>query len=198
MRITIHNNNLEVVDHLDNSIPGSLKFYNDTLEMYLKGDAATFDFTVDKFVNEKLQDRLQHLKANMFVSFVFEDMDFLMSVRNMTQNDYSMTFQCENASMELLNEYPKEFKQDEKNPTSYTLEEYLDLCQAFTRAKIRINIDQLTNVKKVLSISSSTNIYGTILNLVEAFGGECQIIPAMFEDGRGLIDIRINIFKMIN
>ena len=195
MRITIHNNNLEVVDHLDNSIPGSLKFYNDTLEMYLKGDAATFDFTVDKFVNEKLQDRLQHLKANMFVSFVFEDMDFLMSVRNMTQNDYSMTFQCENASMELLNEYPKEFKQDEKNPMSYTLEEYLDLCQAFTRAKIRININQLTNVKKVLSISSSTNIYGTILNLVEAFGGECQIIPTMFEDGRGLKDIRINIFK---
>lgn len=195
MRITIHNNNLEVVDHLDNSIPGSLKFYNDTLEMYLKGDAATFDFTVDKFVNERLQDRLQHLKANMFVSFVFEDMDFLMSVRNMTQNDYSMTFQCENASMELLNEYPKEFKQDEKNPTSYTLEEYLDLCQAFTRAKIRININQLTNVKKVLSISSSTNIYGTILNLVEAFGGECQIIPTMFEDGRGLKDIRINIFK---
>ena len=195
MRITIHNNNLEVVDHLDNSIPGSLKFYNDTLEMYLKGDAATFDFTVDKFVNEKLQDRLQHLKANMFVSFTFEDMDFLMSVRNMTQNDYSMTFQCENASMELLNEYPKEFKQDEKNPMSYTLEEYLDLCQAFTRAKIRININQLTNVKKVLSISSSTNIYGTILNLVEAFGGECQIIPTMFEDGRGLKDIRINIFK---
>ena len=195
MRITIHNNNLEVVDHLDNSIPGSLKFYNDTLEMHLKGDAATFDFTVDKFVNEKLQDRLQHLKANMFVSFVFEDMDFLMSVRNMTQNDYSMTFQCENASMELLNEYPKEFKQDEKNPVSYTLEEYLDLCQAFTRAKIRININQLTNVKKVLSISSSTNIYGTILNLVEAFGGECQIIPTMFEDGRGLKDIRINIFK---
>lgn len=195
MRITIHNNNLEVVDHLDNSIPGSLKFYNDTLEMYLKGDAATFDFTVDKFVNERLQDRLQHLKANMFVSFVFEDMDFLMSVRNMTQNDYSMTFQCENASMELLNEYPKEFKQDEKNPMSYTLEEYLDLCQVFTRAKIRININQLTNVKKVLSISSSTNIYGTILNLVEAFGGECQIIPTMFEDGRGLKDIRINIFK---
>lgn len=195
MRITIHNNNLEVVDHLDNSIPGSLKFYNDTLEMYLKGDAATFDFTVDKFVNEKLQDRLQHLKANMFVSFVFEDMDFLMSVRNMTQNDYSMTFQCENASMELLNEYPKEFKQDEKNPMSYTIEEYLDLCQAFTRTKIRININQLADVKKVLSISSSTNIYGTILNLVETFGGECQIIPTMFEDGRGLKDIRINIFK---
>lgn len=195
MRITIHNNNLEVVDHLDNSIPGSLKFYNDTLEMYLKGDAATFDFTVDKFVNEKLQDRLQHLKANMFVSFVFEDMDFLMSVRNMTQNDYSMTFQCENASMELLNEYPKEFKQDEKKPMSYTIEEYLDLCQAFTRTKIRININQLADVKKVLSISSSTNIYGTILNLVETFGGECQIIPTMFEDGRGLKDIRINIFK---
>ena len=195
MRITIHNNNLEVVDHLDNSIPGSLKFYNDTLEMYLKGDAATFDFTVDKFVNERLQDRLQHLKANMFVSFVFEDMDFLMSVRNMTQNDYSMTFQCENASMELLNEYPKEFKQDEKKPMSYTIEEYLDLCQAFTRTKIRININQLADVKKVLSISSSTNIYGTILNLVETFGGECQIIPTMFEDGRGLKDIRINIFK---
>ena len=195
MRITIHNNNLEVVDHLDNSIPGSLKFYNDTLEMYLKGDAATFDFTVDKFVNEKLQDRLQHLKANMFVSFTFEDMDFLMSVRNMTQNDYSMTFQCENASMELLNEYPKEFKQDEKKPMSYTIEEYLDLCQAFTRTKIRININQLADVKKVLSISSSTNIYGTILNLVETFGGECQIIPTMFEDGRGLKDIRINIFK---
>lgn len=195
MRITIHNNNLEVVDHLDNSIPGSLKFYNDTLEMYLKGDAATFDFTVDKFVNERLQDRLQHLKANMFVSFTFEDMDFLMSVRNMTQNDYSMTFQCENASMELLNEYPKEFKQDEKKPMSYTIEEYLDLCQAFTRTKIRININQLADVKKVLSISSSTNIYGTILNLVETFGGECQIIPTMFEDGRGLKDIRINIFK---
>ena len=195
MRITIHNNNLEVVDHLDNSIPGSLKFYNDTLEMYLKGDAATFDFTVDKFVNEKLQDRLQYLKANMFVSFVFEDKDFLLSVRNMTQNDYSMTFQCENATMELLNEYPKDFKQDEKKPMSYTIEEYLDLCQAFTRTKIRIGINQLADVKKVLSISSSTNIYGTILNLVETFGGECQIIPRMFEDGRGLKDISINIFK---
>lgn len=195
MRITIHNNNLEVVDHLDNSIPGSLKFYNDTLEMYLKGDAATFDFTVDKFVNENLQERLQYLKANMFVSFVFEDKDFLLSVRNMTQNDYSMTFQCENATMELLNEYPKDFKQDEKKPMSYTIEEYLDLCQAFTRTKIRIGINQLTDVKKVLSISSSTNIYGTILNLVETFGGECQIVPRMFEDGRGLKDISINIFK---
>lgn len=195
MRITIHNNNLEVVDHLDNSIPGSLKFYNDTLELYLKGDAATFDFTVDKFVDEKLQDRLQYLKASMFVSFVFEDKDYLLSVRNMTQDDYHMTFQCENASMGLLNEYPKEFKQDEKKPVSYTLEEYLDICQAFTRTKIRIGINELYLEKRILSISESTNIYGTILNLVEQFGGECQITPTMFKDGRGLKDIKLDIFK---
>lgn len=195
MRITIHNNNLEVVDHLDNSIPGSLKFYNDTLEMYLKGDAATFDFTVDKFVDQKLQDKLQFLKSSMFVSFVFENKDYLLSVRNMTQDDYKITFQCENASMGLLNEYPKEFKQDEKKPMSYTIEEYLDICQAFTRTKIRININELKNVKKVLSISSSTNIYGTILNLVEQFGGECSIVPRMFDDSRGLKDITIDIFK---
>ena len=195
MRITIHNNNLEVVDHLDNSIPGSLKFYNDTLEQYLKGDAATFDFTVDKFVNEKLQERLQHLKANMYVSFVFDGKDYLFSVRNMTQNDYQMTFQCENASMELLNEYPKEFKQDEKKPTSYTFEEYLDICQALTYTKLRVDINEIPLEKRVLSISSSTNIYGTILNLAEQFGAECEIVPTMFPDGRGLQDLKLNIYK---
>lgn len=195
MRITIHNNNLEVVDHLDNSIPGSLKFYNDTLEQYLKGDAATFDFTVDKFVNEKLQERLQHLKANMYVSFVFDGKDYLFSVRNMTQNDYQMTFQCENASMELLNEYPKEFKQDEKKPTSYTFEEYLDICQCLTFTKLRVDINEIPLEKRVLSISSSTNIYGTILNLAEQFGAECEIVPTMFPDGRGLQDLKLNIYK---
>ena len=195
MRITIHNNNLEVVDHLDNSIPGSLKFYNDTLEQYLKGDAATFDFTVDKFVNEKLQERLQHLKANMYVSFVFDGKDYLLSVRNMTQNDYHITFQCENASMELLNEYPKEFKQDDKKPTSYTFEEYLDICQALTYTKLRVDVNEIPLEKRVLSISSSTNIYGTILNLAEQFGAECEIIPTMFPDGRGLKDLKLNIYK---
>lgn len=195
MRITIHNNNLEVVDHLDNSIPGSLKFYNDTLEQYLKGDAATFDFTVDKFVDGKLQDRLQHLKASMFVSFVFDDKDYLLTVRNMTQDDYKITFQCENASMELLNEYPKEFKQDEKKPMSYTLEEYLDISQCLTFTKLRVGINQIPLEKRTLSISASTNIYGTILNLVEQFGAECEIIPTMFPDNRGLKDLRLNIYK---
>ena len=195
MRITIHNNNLEVVDHLDNSIPGSLKFYNDTLEQYLKGDAATFDFTVDKFVNEKIQERLQHLKTNMYVSFVFDGKDYLFSVRNMTQNDYQMTFQCENSSMELLNEYPKEFKQDDKKPMSYTFEEYLDICQCLTYTKLRVDINEIPLEKRTLSISSTTNIYGTILNLAEQFGAECEIVPTMFPDGRGLKDLKLNIYK---
>ena len=97
--------------------------------------------------------------------------------------------------MELLNEYPKEFKQDEKNPTSYTFEEYLDICQALTYTKIRVDVNEIPLEKRVLSISSSTNIYGTILNLAEQFGAECEIIPTMFPDGRGLKDLKLNIYK---
>ena len=50
MIISIHNNQMEVVDFMSNDIPGTLKYHDEEITGYLEnGCISNFNLTVDKF-----------------------------------------------------------------------------------------------------------------------------------------------------
>ena len=53
MIISIHNNQMEVVDFMSNDIPGTLKYHDEEITAYLEnGCISTFNLTVDCYKGE--------------------------------------------------------------------------------------------------------------------------------------------------
>ena len=54
MIISIHNNQMEVVDFMSNDIPGTLKYHDEEITAYLEnGCISTFKLTFEKIQNWK-------------------------------------------------------------------------------------------------------------------------------------------------
>ena len=106
MIISIHNNQMEVVDFMSNDIPGTLKYHDEEITAYLEnGCISIFNLTVDKFQNGKLHPRLKYLNDQSYLSFVDDLGDtHLYTIRKIIERDYTMEIEAEDMSLEMLNE----------------------------------------------------------------------------------------------
>ena len=85
VQIAVHNNSMEIVDYISNDVPGSLHYYDDNFDIYIKG-SETFEFTVSKYRDGVIQDRIKFLTDDAYLSFTYDDEDFLMVIRKIVEN----------------------------------------------------------------------------------------------------------------
>ena len=79
-QLAVHDNAMNIVDHINNDVPGSLKYYNDEFHQYCGKGSATFRFTVDKFLNGKLNERANNLSSECYISFHEDGKDYVFNV----------------------------------------------------------------------------------------------------------------------
>lgn len=189
VQIAVHNNNMEIVDYISNDVPGSLHYYDDILDIYLKG-SETFEFTVSKYRDGVIQDRIKYLTDDAYLSFTYEDDNFLMVIRKIVEDDTSVTVYAESFNLELLNEMVGEFK----NETAITFDDAINSMGFLRLARIELGKNEIPDVTRIIDFTSEETMLSRIFALVDLYGAEPQFVTTLKPNGE-LDRIILNVFK---
>lgn len=189
VQIAVHNNSMEIVDYISNDVPGSLHYYDDILDIYLKG-SETFEFTVSKYRDGVIQDRIKYLTDDAYLSFTYDDDDFLMVIRKIVEDDTSVTVYAESFNLELLNEMVGEFK----NETPITFDDAINSMGFLRLARIELGKNEIPDITRIIEFTSEETMLSRILALVDLYGAEPQFVTTLKPNGE-LDRIILNVLK---
>ena len=190
VQIAVHNNNMEIVDYISNDVPGSLHYYDDLLEIYTVGSSAVYEFTVDKYRDGLIQDRLKFLTDDAYISFEYDGDEYLMTIRKLVEDDHSLTVYAETFNLELLNEIVGVFTQD----TPVTFEEAIGSMGFLTLARLEIGKNEIQDITRTFEFTTEETMFSRILALVETYNAEINFVTTLKPNGE-LDKLIIDIYK---
>ena len=189
VQIAVHNNSMEIVDYISNDVPGSLHYYDDNFDIYIKG-SETFEFTVSKYRDGVIQDRIKFLTDDAYLSFTYDDEDFLMVIRKIVEDDTTLTIYAESFNLELLNEIVGMFK----NEKAMTFEDAINSMGFLRLARIELGINEIPDTTRVIEFTSEETMLSRIYALVDLYGAEPQFVTTLKPNGE-LDKIILNVLK---
>lgn len=192
MIISIHNNQMEVVDFMSNDIPGTLKYHDEEITAYLaNGCISTFNLTVDKFQNGKLHPRLKYLNDQSYLSFVDDLGDtHLYTIRKIIERDYSIEIEAEDASLEMLNETIGKYEAS----TEMTFIEYCSSMELLKYTRVEIGLNEISSKKVKATFDATQTVLERFFELVSAFNAECEFKTILYPNGQ-LKYIQLNVYE---
>ena len=179
MQLRIHNPSGVVVDHINNNVPGSLKYQNDTLQLYNGKLGHTFTLTVDKWINGSISPRIRYIESGGYISFIFMGENYCFRIVEVVEDDYQINIDCLSSVLEIASESDASFENKE---TEYTLEEYTSILQLFTLSYIELGINEVAGRKRIISFEEG-NIGERLLTLAEEFGAELKLETQLYPNG---------------
>lgn len=190
-QLNVHDNAMNIVDHINNDIPGSLKYYNEEFHQYCGKGSATFKFTVGKFLNGKLNPRINNLTSDAYISFHEDDRDYVFTILERTETDTAIELDCATTNLELLNEKAMAYEATE----AHTFLEYVEIMQLFRNTKVELGRCDIRDTKLTLKFESDDDtVLARIIKLVEQFDGELELITKLSQGGQ-IDSYIINIYK---
>lgn len=190
-QLTVHDNAMNVIDHINNDVPGSLKYYDEEFHEYCGKGSSTFNFKVDKYLNGKLNPRVEQMTSDCYISFQDDGRDYVFSVINRKETNTTIEFECNSANLELLNEKVRSY--EAKEP--HTFLEYADIMGLFRFTKIDLGRCDVRDTKLTLKFESDDDTcLARIIKLVEAF--DCEMDIRTYLNQGGQIDkYELNVYK---
>lgn len=191
LQIAIHDGDMNVVDHMNNDIPGSIHYRDDSFKMYLSESAYTYSFTVEKRrSNGMLNDRIRCITDEGYFSFTYMKEQYLFTIVEISETDTIMTVTGESLNLELINETTNEFKADKE----YTFTEYCAIMNLLQMAKVEIGINELFEEKRKLEFTNEETLLKRLIDLVKQFGGEHEFKTRLYPNGQ-VDTIILNIYR---
>lgn len=192
MIISIHNNQMEIVDFMSNDIPGTLKYSDEEFTTYLEnGCTSTFDLTIEKFQNGRLHPRIGNINDQAYLSFRDNlGNDHLFTIRKIVEKDYTIQIEAEDMNLELLNETTGKYEAS----TEMTFIEYCSAMQLLTYTRLEIGLNEVSTKKLKLTFDASQTMLERILELVENFGAECEFKTLLYPNGQ-LKTLQLNVYE---
>lgn len=192
MIISIHNNQMEIVDFMSNDIPGTLKYSDEEFTTYLEnGCTSTFELTIDKFQNGHLHPRLGNINDQAYLSFRDNlGNDHIFTIRKIIEKDYTIQIEAEDMNLELLNETTGKYEAS----TEMTFIEYCSAMQLLTYTRLEIGLNEVSTKKLKLTFDSTQTILERILELVEKFEAECEFKTLLYPNGQ-LKTLQLNVYE---
>ena len=192
MIISIHNNQMEVVDFMSNDIPGTLKYHDEEITAYLEnGCISTFNLTVDKFQNGKLHPRLKYLNDQSYLSFVDDLGDtHLYTIRKIIERDYSMEIEAEDTSLEMLNETIGKYEATKE----MTFIEYCSSMELLKYTRVEIGLNEVSSKRVKTTFDTTQTVLERFFELVSAFNAECEFKTLLYPNGQ-LKYIQLNVYE---
>lgn len=192
MIISIHNNQMEIVDFMSNDIPGTLKYHDEEITAYLaNGCISNFNLTVDKFQNGELHPRLKNLNDQSYLSFVDDLGDtHLYTIRKIIERDYSMEIEAEDTSLEMLNETIGKYEAS----TEMTFVEYCSSMELLKYTRVEIGLNEVSSKKVKATFDTNQTVLERFFELVSAFNAECEFKTLLYPNGQ-LKYIQLNVYE---
>lgn len=189
MLISIHDKTLRRVGFIDNEKPETLHYYNDTWHRYLTEATSTFEFTVQK----SGQALLAYLNEKNYVSFRYENQDYLFNIMRTEETETELICYCENLNLELLNEISPAYQSD----GAQTFEQYFnngDIVGGKNLSDLVIGINEVSGYNRSLKWEGTETKLARLLSLVNKFDAECEFVTELNRDGT-LNRIVLNVYK---
>ena len=190
MQLNIHDHTLKRVGFINNDVPNALHYYEDNWHRYLAEGSSTFDFSVNK-VNPVYN----LITLESYISFTYENEDYLFNIVNIQQDHYTMQIQCENLNLELINEEVGMYS----NTKRHSIVWYLRNAAKITDNILEIGNNPFSEVDEdtsnpILKFDSSETKLARIISICNSFNAEFKFKTNLKDDGT-LQNITIDLYK---
>lgn len=190
MQLNIHDHTLKRVGFINNDVPNALHYYEDNWHRYLAEGSSTFDFSVNK-VNPVYG----LITLESYISFTYENEDYLFNIVNIQQDHSTMQIQCENLNLELINEEVGTYS----NTKRHSIVWYLRNAAKITDNILEIGNNPFSEVDEdtsnpILKFDSSETKLARIISICNSFKAEFKFKTNLKDDGT-LQNITIDLYK---
>jgi hypothetical protein len=190
MQLNIHDQTLKRIGFINNDLPDALHYFNDNWHRYLAEGTSTFDFSVNK-VNPDYA----LLTLQSYISFSYDDEDYLFNIINIQQDHYSMQLQCENLNLELISEDVEPYN----NNLHHSIVWYLKNAAKITDNVVEIGNNPFSTIDEdtsnpILSFDSTETKLARIISICNSFKAEFQFKTNLKDDGT-LQNITLDLYQ---
>ena len=190
MQLNIHDSTLKRIGFINNDLPDALHYFNDNWHRYLAEGTSTFDFSVNK-VNPDYA----LLTLQSYISFSYDDEDYLFNIINIQQDHSTMQIQCENLNLELISEEVGAYS----NTKRHSIVWYLRNAAKITDNVLEISNNPFSEVDEdkanpILSFDGTETKLARIISICNSFKAEFRFKTELKDDGT-LQNITLDLYQ---
>ena len=172
----------EVCAFLDNSLDGTLHYWDDTLHTYLQGSAYTFEFTTESWMEDAA-----YLVDGNHLSFKYKDKGYYLNIVEVEKDELEIKVTAYGLVFELLNE-----EVDTYEGKSMSFESYV---KAFNYEKsFDIGINEISDKRISNKWEGTDTVLKRLYSLATVFGAELEFVSELNDD-YSLNRIVLNVYR---
>lgn len=172
----------EVCAFLDNSLDGTLHYWDDTLHTYLQGSAYTFEFTTESWMEDAT-----YLVEGNHLSFKYKDKGYYLNIVEVEKDELEIKVTAYGLVFELLNE-----EVDTYEGKSMSFEAYI---KAFNYEKsFDIGINEVSDKRISNKWEGTDTVLKRLYSLATVFSAELEFVTELNDD-YSLNRIVLNIYR---
>lgn len=172
----------EVCAFLDNSLDGTLHYWDDTLHTYLQGSAYTFEFTTESWKEDAT-----YLVDGNHLSFKYKDKGYYLNIVEVEKDELEIKVTAYGLVFELLNE-----EVDTYEGKSMSFESYV---KAFNYEKsFDIGINEVSDRRISNKWEGTDTVLKRLYSLATVFGAELEFVTELNDD-YSLNRIVLNVYR---
>lgn len=160
----------EVCAFLDNSLDGTLHYWDDTLHTYLQGSAYTFEFTTESWMEDAA-----YLVEGNHLSFRYKDKGYYLNIVEVEKDELEVKVTSYGLVFELLNE-----EVDTYEGKSMSFESYI---KAFNYEKsFDIGINEVSDKRISNKWEGTDTVLKRLYSLATVFSAELEFVTELNDD----------------
>lgn len=160
----------EVCAFLDNSLDGTLHYWDDTLHTYLQGSAYTFEFTTESWAEDAA-----YLVEGNHLSFKYKDKGYYLNIVEVEKDELEIKVTAYGLVFELLNE-----EVDTYEGKSMSFESYV---KAFGYEKsFDIGINEVSDKRISNKWEGTDTVLKRLYSLATVFSAELEFVTELNDD----------------
>lgn len=172
----------EVCAFLDNSLDGTLHYWDDTLHTYLQGSAYTFEFTTESWKEDAT-----YLVEGNHLSFKYKDKGYYLNIVETEKDEQEIKVTAYGLVFELLNE-----EVDTYEGKSMSFESYV---KAFNYEKsFDIGINEVSDKRISNKWEGTDTVLKRLYSLATVFDAELEFVTELNDD-YSLGRIVLNVYR---
>lgn len=183
MRICVLSRDNSPIGFLDNDIPDGIKYWDDTLHIYLTGTANTFTFTTTA-----TEESVELLAVGNKLSFIYNDRPYYMNIMTTSQTEQTLEIEAWAFFLELTNEIAYDY-----SGTSLTFVQYFN-GMIYSKEMFEIGTNEISDKKLTLEYDSDETLLARLYSLAEDFEAELEFLPEL-ESDYSLKKVKLNVYK---
>ena len=172
----------EVCAFLDNSLDGTLHYWDDTLHTYLQGSAYTFEFTTESWMEDAT-----YLVEGNHLSFRYKDKGYYLNIVEVEKDELEVKVTAYGLVFELLNE-----EVDTYEGKSMSFEAYI---KAFNYEKsFDIGINEVSDKRISNKWEGTDTVLKRLYSLATVFSAELEFVTELNDD-YSLNRVVLNVYR---